>query len=172
MADTALLVPVPEAAPLVDRYRVPLTRAGADGLPPHVTVLYPFTHTGGLTAERLEHVGRIVASQEPFELVLATTGRFELDPPLLYLAPEPAAPFAALTAGLAAAFPEHPPYDGLHDALVPHLTVAGGDAAALDAIEAELLPSLPVRARVTEAWLMARGSDGRWNRRQAFPLGG
>jgi 2'-5' RNA ligase len=172
VGETALLVPLPELASTVDRHRLHLTRAGRDGIPPHVTLLYPFTTGAELDPERLAQVGRLVAAVAPFEVAFARAERFDADPPILYLAPEPAAPFAALTAALVAAFPEHPPYDGELEALVPHLTVAIATPDVLDRVEAALVRVLPVRAAVTEAWLMERGADGRWARRHPLPLGG
>jgi len=171
MTETALLVPVPEASALVDPHRRRLTRAGADGIPAHITLLYPFTDTALLKEERVRQVAEIVGGEPAFDVSLERTGRFELEPPILYLAPVPAAPFAALTAALVAAFPEHQPYAGVHPELVPHLTVAIADAATLDAVEAEVAPSLPLAAQVSEAWLMERAGDGRWHRRERLPLG-
>jgi 2'-5' RNA ligase len=171
MAETVLLVPIPEAAALVDSRRVRLTRAGADGLPPHITLLYPFTDSALLTQERVREAAGIVGAVDPFDVSLASTARFELDPPVLYLAPDPAAPFAAITRALVAAFPEHQPYDGRHPDLVPHLTVAIADAATLAEVEAELGPALPIEARVEEAWLMQRDESDRWRLRQRLDLG-
>jgi len=171
MAETVLLVPIPEAAALVDPHRVRLTRAGADGIPPHITLLYPFTDSALLTAERVREAARIVGATGPFDVSLASTSRFELDPPILYLAPDPAAPFAALTRALVAAFPEHQPYDGRHPELVPHLTVAIADTETLAAVEAAISPALPIEARIDEAWLMQRADDDRWRLRQRLELG-
>ncbi len=42
---------------------------------------------------------------------------------VVYLAPDPAEPFVALTEALAAAFPDCPPYGGAFDEPVPHLTI-------------------------------------------------
>ena len=162
MAETVILVPIVEAAAVVDPYRLRLTAAGPDGIPPHVTLLYPFTDSAQLTAARVRRAAEIVGAARSFDVSLATTARFELDPPILYLSPEPAEPFAALTRALVTAFPEHRPYDGRHPELVPHLTVAIADAGTLAAIEAELEAAPPVEARVDEAWLMARDADGRW----------
>ena len=172
MAETALLVPVPEAAAVVDAHRLRLTRAGADGIPPHVTLLYPFTDSALLTAERAREAAGIVGSVRAFDISLTMCARFEADPPILYLAPEPAEPFAALTRALVAAFPEHQPYEGRYPGIVPHLTVAIADAATLDPVAAELGAALPVEARVEEAWLMQRAADGgRWRLRERLPLG-
>ena len=171
MAETAILVPIPEAAALVDRHRLRLTRAGADGIPPHVTLLYPFTDSALLTEERTREAARIVGSVPEFDVSLASSRRFDVDPPILHLAPEPAAPFAGLTRALVTAFPEHQPYDGRYPELVPHLTVAIADAEVLAPVEAELGRGLPIEARVTEAWLMRRDEDDRWRMLQRLELG-
>lgn len=172
MAETVLLVPVPEAAAAVDRHRVHLTRAGADGIPPHITLLYPFTDSAQLTAERVQEAAGIVRAVRAFDVLLASCARFDVDPPVLYLAPDPAAPFAALTRALVTAFPEHQPYEGRYPELVPHLTVAIADAATLASVAAKLGPALPIQARVEEAWLMQRDAGGRWGLRQRLELEG
>ncbi len=156
---------------MVDHHRVRLTRAGAEGIPPHVTLLYPFTDSALLTAARVLAVAEIVGAARAFDVSLASMGGFDVDPPILYLAPEPAAPFAALTQALVSAFPEHQPYDGHFPELVPHLTVAIADAATLASVAAEIGPALPIEARVEEAWLMQRDEDGRWRLRERLGLG-
>ena len=93
-------------------------------------------------------------------------------PELVYLEPDPAEPFARLTAAIAAEWPEHPPYEGVHETVIPHLTVAESeDGAFLDRIAAGLAPQLPIELRVREAQLYAEGEDGRWRERRSFPLG-
>ena len=49
----------------------------------------------------------------------------------MYLAPDPAAPFSALTDGIFRAFPDYPPFEGKFDTVVPHVTVAHGDEPLL-----------------------------------------
>lgn len=170
MSETAVVVPVRAAEALVDGHRRRLTRAGADGMPPHITLLYPFTDSTLLSDGRMREVGEIIASCESFRVSLRSVGRFDSDPPILYLVPEPTTPFAALTRALVAAFPEHQPYGGKYPDPAPHLTVAIADSGTLDAIEAELRPSLPIEAHVSEAWLMQRGADESWAVRRRFEL--
>lgn len=65
----------------------------------------------------------------------------------IYLGPDPATPFASLTAALVAAFPQCPPYGGRFEP-VPHLTVdhvAGG--ATIGSTRSALGPTLPARCR-------------------------
>ena len=67
-------------------------------------------------------------------------------------------------------WPEVPPYCGVHEDVVPHLTVAHGvDEAMMDEIEADISRRLPFSARVTEAALFV--FDGaRWRQRASLPL--
>jgi hypothetical protein len=101
---------------------------------------------------------------------LRETRRF---PVSLYLAPDPDAPFAALTDAVYRAFPDHPPFAGKFDVVVPHVTVAHGDDALLCEIEVELRIALPptgVAARCAEVVLI-ENSSGRWEPMQVFGLG-
>lgn len=42
-------------------------------------------------------------------------------------AAEPAAPFRLLRELIVTRYPSYPPYQGIHDDVIPHLTVAVGD---------------------------------------------
>jgi 2'-5' RNA ligase len=165
VAETAIVVLVPELEPLVASWRRSLTQDGERGMPPHVTLLYPFVDEADVDAARPK-VARVLASFAPFEASFAATARF---PDTLYLAPEPPAPFVAMTEALAGAFPEYPPYGGAFDEVVPHVTVAHGDQERFASIEDELRPVLPVSVRIERAWLMSDGPDG-WRREAPFPL--
>jgi hypothetical protein len=70
---------------------------------------------------------------------------------------------------VAAAFPEHPPYDGLHEVVVPHLTLALGSEAELDQLQAAAdatglaaRRAIPVRQVVVIAEGAGRRWDARW----------
>jgi len=166
-----VLIPVPEAAPYVDGYRARFTHAHVVGLPPHVTLLYPFVDSAELTTGVLREVERVVADVDQFEVTFRSVARLEGPPPTLYLVPQPAAPFADLTRALVAAFPAYPPYGGRYEEIVPHLTVATADAATLAPIAAAVSASLPLAAPVVEAWLMQCDERGRWHLRRRLPLG-
>jgi 2'-5' RNA ligase superfamily len=92
---------------------------------------------------------------------------------ILYLAPEPSGPFVGLTNALASEFPGFPPYEGIHDDVVPHVTVADSlDGELLSRITSDLEPQLPVACRAEMATIVVRGNDHRWRLRVGFPLGG
>jgi len=97
---------------------------------------------------------------------LAAVRRF---PRVLYLAPEPAAPFVAMTEACARRWPEHPPYAGAFADVIPHLTLAEGPEPPGLAERAASM--LPLRARAETAWLMTPRPGGGWKRRALIPLG-
>jgi 2'-5' RNA ligase len=166
--ETALLIEVPEAEPVVGRWRAVHDPSAAFGVLPHVTLLVPFVER-----ERLDgtvEAGIATAIERcgvgPFKVRFERTARF---PDVMYLEPTPAEPFLRLIGALVDAFPEHPPYGGAFDTVVPHLTVADDPAADLDAIEASLRAALPVVAPVREVSLMAHAATG-WTTLARFPL--
>ncbi len=167
--ESAVIVAVPQAEQAVGELRLRHTYDAPLGLPPHVTLLYPFVPPADLTEEVEERLARLVAAAPAFDVVFARAARW---PELVYLEPDPAEPFARLTEAIAAEWPEHPPYEGVHATVIPHLTVAESeDGAFLDRIAAGLAPQLPIELRVREAQLYAEGEDGRWRERRSFPLG-
>jgi hypothetical protein len=135
-----------------------------------VTLLYPFVDSAEVTAGVLRDVGRVVADVDRFEVTFRSVARLAGSPTTLYLVPEPAEPFAALTRALVAAFPAYPPYGGRYEEIVPHLTVATADAETLAAVAADVSASLPLSAPVVEAWLMQYDERGRWHLRRRLPL--
>src|SRR5690349_7818979 len=118
MAESALVIVVPEAEPSVAALRVRHDPVAALGMPAHVTLVYPFVAPHRIDAAVLDGVRAAVATVAPFEFTLAEIRRF---PRTAYLAPEPDAPFVALTRSLTNAFPEQQPYGGVHGTIVPHL---------------------------------------------------
>lgn len=164
-----MLVHVPEAERVVGEWRLRHTNDAPLGIPAHVTLLYPFVPPDELDAEVEERLARVVGAVEPFDVTFSRTARF---PDVLYLAPQPSEPFAVLTSAIAAEWPEHPPYEGEHEVVIHHLTVAeGDDEELLERIAADVEPKLPLRTRVTEAQLWAEDDTGRWNERNRLPLG-
>ncbi|HLQ53010.1 MAG TPA: 2'-5' RNA ligase family protein [Streptosporangiaceae bacterium] len=146
---------MPEAEPVVGRLRDRLDRAALWGVPAHVTVLFPLATPDAITGAVIEIAAAAVASVRAFDCEFARVCWFGED--VVWLAPEPAGPFRALTNLVHAAFPQFPPFGGVYADVVPHLTVGNrpdGGSAALHAAEAEVTPALPVRTQVRHAWLM------------------
>lgn len=153
---TTLIMPVPCADGLLQE------SAREPGLPPHITLLYPFLAGRSIDGDTEAALACLLLEIPAFDFALSEIGRF---PGVVYLAPEPAERFVALTEALVARWPEKQPYGGDHDEIVPHLTVAHGAP-----IPDGLRERLPLRARAEEVWLMSR-SGGRWVCRRQLPLG-
>ncbi|MDT0319538.1 2'-5' RNA ligase family protein [Streptomyces millisiae] len=167
VGETALLVVVEAAEPVVGGWRRRFDRSAAAGVPAHVTVLVPFLDVARIDDGVLGELRQLFAAHRPFDVRFEGFGRF---PDVLYLAPEPAGPVRALTEAVVARWPEVPPYGGAFAEVVPHLTVAHGQVEDVyREAEAALAGRLPLGASVhaVELW----GSDGdRWRRRARFPL--
>ncbi len=127
-------------------------------LPAHVTILWPAPGDAIEIAKALEPF-------DPFEVTFARLDRF---PGVLWLAPEPAEPFVAMTEAMIARFPDHPPYGGAYSSIIPHLTVA---QAQLDETAALVEPLLPLASRA-ESVVLFESADGRhWHEHTTLDLG-
>lgn len=168
--ESALIVPVPEAEPIVGVWRERYDDSARTGVPAHVTLLYPFLETADITPEDVERLSALFAdvSATPFRLVAAR--RFSRG--VLYLAPEPEGFFRDLTRRIWELYPHRPPYGGAFDDVIPHLTVAQvPDHSLLDGVEATVARQLPVDAHAGEAWLMLQAPDGeQWRAGHRFPF--
>lgn len=172
VGQTALVVRVPEAESLVGPFRLMHDPVAIQGMPAHVTILYPFRAPEAIDELVRSTLQRFFASSARFECVLSRTDTF---PAVLYLAPEPDEPFRALTRGVVGLFPDTPPYGGSIPDPDPHLTVAhADDPDELDAISTRFADAsrnrLPVRVVVTDVWLM-EARDGVWLPREPYSLG-
>ena len=168
--ETAVVIACPEISPVVDEWR---ERTSADrtsiGIPPHVTLLHPFVPAEAV-GECLGDLRELFAAIPAFDVAFRELRRW---PEMAYLAPEPPEPFTRLTAAIVERWPDYPPYEGIHDAVIPHLTVAYGDDALLAEVEADVSPKLPIEAHAAEAVLLEeREPDVRWAARARFPLAG
>ena len=168
MSDTAVLVRVPEAEPVVREWRLQHTYDAPRGIPAHVTLLFPWVPLDELDDGAEARLAELLGQTEPFDATFARTARF---PGVLYVEPEPSERFSALTKAIASAWPEHPPYDGEHETVIPHLTVAESvDDELLERIRAAVEPQLPFKTRVTEAELFEEDPAGRWHQRRRLPF--
>jgi len=157
---TALVITVPEAEPLVGPARSRYDLADRTGIPAHITILFPF-------GDRDDGLDELFARFPPFDFALTHVRRW---PTVLWLAPEPSEPFVGLTNAVAARYPEHPPYEGEHDVVIPHLTVGHHEEPPRE-LDAELRRGLPIAARATHVVQLEEFEHHRWRERGRFSLG-
>jgi 2'-5' RNA ligase len=162
---------VPEAGELVQPW-YSSSQAAADGMPPHITLLWPWVDQ--VDNESLRRLTMALEGITRFDLTFRCTGRF---PGVLYLAPEPSEQLLMLARKVWTTFPETPPYGGqLSHEPILHLTVAKStDDAELDDIESEVTKRLrsvnPVRVARVSVSQEGAGPDGRWGVRAHLALG-
>lgn len=162
---------VPEAEPLVARWREQGDPSAALGVPAHVTLLYPFLPADRVDAGVLAELGWFFLGVERFPLRFERTARFP-DSRVVFL--EPAGQdLADLLAALARRWPECPPYGGAYEQVRAHLTVVQTDDVGLrDAAEAAVRRGLPLQATAAHAELWSEGDDGCWSCTARFPFAG
>jgi len=168
---SAIVVPVPGAAGAADEWRERKGVAETSApMPPHITLLYPFCPAARLD-EVVAPLLAVFAGTVPFSFELRELGRF---PGTLYLAPRPDLPFVRLTEKIVEHFPEHPPYEGVFDSIVPHVTVAQGDDPVLQAATAVVETHLPIFGEALEAQLLEEIEHDwrRWRVHTRLPFGG
>ncbi len=153
--------------PALELLRRRLTPTANDGVPAHVTVLYPFVPPDELT-DSVRAALTAIALQE--HVFVARFRSVRTWPTVAWLAPLPGEPFARLTSAVVSAFPDYQPYGGSVPEVVPHLTIAEGDEHAV-ALAARSAPaSLPYEATVRAMSVIAQADDRRWRSVWRLPL--
>jgi hypothetical protein len=146
-SSSGLVLLVPELAPSIDDLRARHDPAARQGMPAHVTLLYPFMDPVKFGPTQRGRLAEVIRGFPARELSFSRIGRF---PEVLWVAPEPADPVVELVRAIVAAFPDYPPYGGQFETIIPHVTVAHGEGLDLGALEPELRARFarPVACRV------------------------
>jgi 2'-5' RNA ligase len=170
-SESALVVLVPEAERLVETFRKRYDPSAANGLPAHVTILYPFKSPEQLTTDIISVLRELFLKISVFTVSFVESRRF---PDFLYLAPIPSAPFRQLTETVTKVFPDALPYGGEFTEIIPHLTVAQAiDDETMDKIAADFHKVakgiLPIKVRVNTVSLI-ENSSGNWQVGTQFAL--
>jgi 2'-5' RNA ligase len=109
----------------LERLRLRWVVDAVDGLPAHLTMLYPFVDAARLTAGVRSSIAVVAGRHEPFDYHVIGPARWS---GTVYAAVEPVEPFVRLQRDLGLAFPDHPIYgEGPGFAYVPHITIAEDD---------------------------------------------
>ena len=170
MFETAFIVHVPEAEAHVASLRSRFDASVHLGVPAHITVLVPFMAPDQITPSVLAQIQATLSQVPSFAFSLRQVRRF---PATAYLAPEPAEHFIALTEALVRRFPAFPPFRGEHESIVPHLTVANGNASEAAAAAAELEVVIQSKGPISSfcsSVSLLENSSGLWREMHVFPL--
>jgi 2'-5' RNA ligase len=164
---SAIIIPVPDAEPVVERYRQEYDPVAAAGVPAHITLIVPWLPPDEIDDGNLAELADVLSSTTAFEFRLTRVRWFGRG--VLWLAPDPAEPFIKLTTMLSDRFGTLP-YDDEFDEVVPHLTVGHAtDGVELDSLEGAIAAALPIDCRAGEVRVMV--GDGRtWSTRERVRL--
>jgi 2'-5' RNA ligase len=166
---SALVVVIPEAETAVGALRARLDPSARVGVPAHVTVTFPFAAAPSLGEVVLDRLDRLFGAIDWFEFSLDRTGWFGAE--TVWLGPRDPVPFRDLTDRVFAEFPDHPPFGGQFDEVIPHLTVGHQQPVAdLRAAEEAVRPYLPIEGTVRAVSLLVEQPGGRWQRARTFGL--
>jgi 2'-5' RNA ligase len=167
VGDTTLVLLVPEAESIVGKWRATLDPAAAEGMPAHITVLYPFIPIGKIDAHVLGAIRDMCDRHLPIELEFRALGEF---PGVVWVDPN-SEECTRLLEAARASWPEQVPYGKPNLKPIPHLTVTdGAHATDEESARTAVLKELPFKARITALALM--GFDGQtWVVQHEFPLG-
>ena len=135
--------------------------SAAAGIPPHITLMFPFTQAADLSTYIIETLEELIGQTRAFDFSLTGVAQFEQG--VVYLKPEPAAPFADLTREIGRQFGIKPFGGQFGENPVTYLTVAILDSPLKrQDLVTRLGPELPIRLRAEEAWLMVGANSSSW----------
>jgi hypothetical protein len=169
--ESALVILVPEAEDLVGKYRIQYDHAASQGVPAHITLLWPFISPTEITIEDHKKLTKLFSVFPCFDFALLELKRF---PQVLYLAPSPTEKIVGLVRAIFLTFPMYPPYGGLFADINPHLTIAQSENNQLleklqEEIGVEAKPILPIYKKVSTVSLLEKRGD-LWTNTTNFPL--
>jgi len=136
------------------------------GVPPHITLLYPWMPPSQIDAKVLAELALLFAgfSTFGFSLKLGWFGR-----EVLLLVPGNPAPFIRLTKAIIRQWPEFPYYDGAYNDIKPHVSLAYGNESSLSELATQITDQVPVHSRASSVTLSV-GRPGHMITRAEFPL--
>ena len=145
----------------------------AKGIPPHVTLLYPW-RTPPLHERDIDAVRAAIANCAAFPITFSAIGRFPRDR-ALYLKIQNNVPLRTLMQAIHGSFPETPPYRGEFPEVIPHLTIATADNDfELDQLEQEvrlkLDAHLPLSVEAQLVIVAQENLNGIWSAVAELPL--
>jgi len=167
--ETAIVIAVPVLSDLLRPWR---EVSAPKGVPPHVTLLYPWK-TPPLSDTDIDLVRAAIANVVPFSIRFGDIARFPEG--VLYLKLEDETQVLTLMKAIHSAFPDTPPYGGKFPNPIPHLTLAKVDGENdLDRLHRELshvlAPFLPLCIDVRFVLVMEEDNTGYWRTKAELPL--
>jgi 2'-5' RNA ligase len=168
--ESVVLVPALGAGQVVTDLRLRYDPSARAGVPPHVTLMFPFVPPPDLSDPIIDALQSVMGRAEAFDFTLTRVSQFEQG--VVYLVPEPASPFVALTQQIGRAFGLLPFGGEFGEDPVAHLTVAVDPSASnREQVVEQVGGELPIALRAEEAWLMVGSHASGWDVVRRMRLG-
>lgn len=165
---TGLVIPLPAADALLESVESRYPGSVRQGVPAHVSLLYPFVGTAELGDWDIEVLSELFIGQELIRVGFVECYRRG---GFVALRPYPMEELVTLTDKTRRHWPNVVPYEGQYGDVEPHLTVAMQTSEeTAHTIEQEVAKQLPISAELREAWVLA--FEGRWRVRERFEFCG
>jgi 2'-5' RNA ligase superfamily protein len=164
---TGLVIPVPAADALLTFVATRHPGTVREGVPAHVSLLYPFISAAELDEQVTDALSELVVAHEPMPVEFVECYRRG---GFVALRPDPIEGLTELTKKIRDRWPDIVPYEGVYGNVEPHVTVAmraSEQRAAM--IEHEVTEQLPISAELREMWLVV--FEGQWSMQGRFELG-
>lgn len=164
-----MVLVVPPAEPVLTAVKQRYPEAVREGVPAHVSLLYPFLPADEIYDGVLNALSEIVATTEPLTVFFGECYRKD---EFVALRPDPISGVRALGDAVQRRWPHLVPYAGRFGEPEPHVTVALHTTAERAFVVADEIvpPHLPIEARLSDVWLVVYTGD-RWTVRRKFALG-
>jgi 2'-5' RNA ligase len=146
----------------------------AVGVPPHVTLLYPW-RSAPLDNASLDALRTVVCQCVPFSLTLGRVASFPTG--VVYATVEPDAPIRWLIGAIVELFPDTPPYGGefAWTGAVPHCTLARCKPDEIESVRLEFAETFkaifPITLPTTSIAVEEESDMGMWAVTTTVPLG-
>lgn len=141
---SALDIQISNAGEIIEKYRKKYTSDGAKGMPPHITLLYPFLKTNEYTQQNHNILVDVISKMQPFSFRFEGVDRF---PGVLYLKVSQKEKIINIIQKIVHEFPDFLPYGGKFpiNELTPHLSIAvSSSEKKLDFIEQEFINEIGI----------------------------
>lgn len=159
---------------LVAPWRQATVEVANKGVPPHITLLYPW-RVAPLSEEDTREVQKVLEQCHSFEIQLAKVSHFGKRVIYLALDDESEKAVKHLMQVLFLAFPETPPYGGAFSDPTPHLTIAKANddkhfEELMEEISHVVTLKLPIKYQVSGVSMIEETDDGYWHVWASIPF--
>ncbi len=166
---TSIDISLPELSKFVDKWRKPTVEVANVGVPPHLSLLYPWRKMPVKQSD-LVSLGLILETFKPFRLCFNRLETFEVG--IVYLALAEETQVRKIMRVLYEAFPDTKPYGGVVTDPVPHVTIAKTQPENLKsfATDISINLTLPIEVFVDKITVMKEDNEGNWSDMYVYSL--